>query len=140
MKNFINVKAENTREGSFSGNKVTPFGEGSGMLGLPGDFTPPSRFVRAAYYVSNTDKNLGRNSAILQGFRVLSQFDIPQGAILDPVDNLKDETLYTAIMDTEKLSYHIKCHTNIDIQSFYLEDFKKEEDITFLELNKSMDL
>ena len=31
------------------GFTVTPFGEGSGCLGLPGDYTPPSRFVRLAY-------------------------------------------------------------------------------------------
>ena len=29
---------------------VAGFGMGSGMLGLPGDFTPPSRFVRAAVF------------------------------------------------------------------------------------------
>lgn len=140
LKNYINLKPENTKEGFFNGIKVAQFGEGTGMLGLPGDFTPPSRFVRAAYYISNTDKTLSRNSAILQGFRILSQFDIPEGAITDPIEKHQDETLYTSIMDTEQYSYNIKCHTNIDIQSFYLEDFKDERDIKFVELNKSMKL
>ena len=27
-----------------------PLGGGSGMIGLPGDFTPPSRFVRAVAF------------------------------------------------------------------------------------------
>lgn len=43
-------------------------------------------------------------------------------------------------MDTEKISYHIKCHTNINIQSFYLKDFQKEENGQFIELVKEMDL
>lgn len=140
LKNYINLKPENTKEGNFNGNKITQFGEGTGMLGLPGDFTPPSRFVRAAYYVSNTDKNLDRNSAILQGFRILSQFDIPEGAIIDPVEKHQDETIYTSIMDTEKLSYFIKCHTNINIQKFSLNEFKDERDINFIELKKVIDL
>lgn len=140
LKNYINLRPENTIEGNFNGDRITQFGEGTGMLGMPGDFTPPSRFVRAAYYVSNTDKKLERNSAILQGFRILSQFDIPKGAIIDPVEKHQDETLYTSIMDTEKPSYFIKCHTNIDIQRFYLEDFKNELDIKFIELNKTTDL
>ena len=71
---------------------MTQFGEGTGIPGLPGDFTPPSRFVRAAYYVSNTDKKLSRNAAILQGFRILSQFDITEGAIIDPIEKHQDET------------------------------------------------
>lgn len=140
LKNFINLKPENTKEASINGTKVTQFGEGTGMLGLPGDFTPPSRFVRAAYYVSNTDKNLDRHAAILQGFRILSQFDIPEGAIIDPIEKHEDETLYTSIFDTEKNSYHVKCHTNVNIQSFYLEDFKKDSEVKFIELIKSMDL
>lgn len=110
------------------------------MLGIPGDFTPPSRFVRAAYFVANTDKSLERESAILQGFRILSQFDIPKGAIVDPKEGHTDETLYTSLMDSKSKKYFIKCHNNIDIQGFSLEDFKDEGDIKFIELKKNMDL
>lgn len=138
LKNYINLKPENTKAGSFNGHPVTQFGEGSGMVGLPGDFTPPSRFVRAAYYVSNTAKTLNREGAILQGFRILSQFDIPEGAIIDPVEQHQDQTLYTSMMDSGQLTYHIKCHTNIDLQSFHLNDFKDEKNIQFVELDKTM--
>lgn len=140
LKNYINLDPENTGTGIFNDTAVKQLGEGTGMLGLPGDFTPPSRFIRAAYYVSNTKKDMKRNDAILQGFRILSQFDIPEGAILDPVEKHTDETLYTSIMDTEKQGYHIKAHTNINLQSYYLSDFKDKKEITFVELNKSMDL
>ena len=140
LKNYINLRPENTKETQFNGTKVSQFGEGSGMLGLPGDFTPPSRFVRAAYFVSNTEKTLERDAAILQSFRILSQFDIPEGSIIDPHEKHQDETLYTGIMDTEKLSYHIKCHTNINLQNFYLKDFDNEKEIKFVEVNKSMKL
>lgn len=140
LKNYINLKPENTREGQFNLESIPQLGEGTGMLGLPGDFTPPSRFIRATYYASNTDKNLERNPSILQCFRILSQFDIPEGAIVDPIEKHQDQTLYTSVMDTKVKSYHIKAHNNIDIQSFYLEDFKNQEDIKFIELNKKMDL
>ena len=33
--------------------RLSSFGNGSGFLGLPGDITPPSRFVRAAFYQSD---------------------------------------------------------------------------------------
>lgn len=140
LKNYINLKPENTKEGYFNLNKITQLGEGTGMLGLPGDFTPPSRFIRAAYYISSTNKSLKRNSAILQAFRILSQFDIPEGAIIDQIEKHQDETLYTSVMDTKLHSYHIKTHTNINLQTFYLKDFENEIDIKFIELNKSMDL
>lgn len=140
LKNYIHLKAENTETSFINGEEIKQFGEGTGMLGIPGDFTPPSRFVRAAYFVSTTDKNLDRNAAILQGFRILSQFDIPIGSVIDPQENLANKTLYSSIMDTQTLSYHIKTHNNINLQSFYLEDFKDESEICFVELEKEMNL
>lgn len=138
--NYVNLKAENIEENRFNETVISKFGEGTGMLGLPGDFTPPSRFIRAAYFVSNTDKDLERNEAILQAFRILSQFDIPKGAIADPIANHKDETLYTSIMDAKKIAYFIKCNENINIQHFYLKDYIDEKVVKFITPDKSMDL
>ncbi|OLS03240.1 linear amide C-N hydrolase [Tissierella creatinophila] len=140
LKNYINLRPQNTEKGNFNGETLSKLGEGTGMIGLPGDFTPPSRFVRAAYFVSNTPKALDRTSAILQGFRILSQFDIPTGSVIDPIENHADETLYTSIMDTKKCAYFIKCHDNISIQPFYLDDYKDAKDIKTIKLRKVMDL
>ena len=140
LKNYINLRSENVEEADFNGESVAKFGEGTGMLGLPGDFTPPSRFVRASYFVSNTPKDLDRDKAILQVFRILSQSDIPTGAIKGEGGKTQDQTLYTAVMDTKRQAYFIKCHDNINIQSFYLEDYKDEKDIKFIDLKKEMSL
>lgn len=140
LKNYVNLKPENIEDNKFNEVTLSKLGEGTGMIGLPGDFTPPSRFVRAAYFVSNTDKELDRTTAILQGFRILSQFDIPKGSVRDPNENHQDEALYTSIMDTHKKGYFIKCHNNINLQSFYLDDFKDQKEIRFVKLKKDMNL
>ena len=138
LKNYIHLQPENIEERSFNGTSVSKFGEGTGMLGLPGDFTPPSRFIRSAYFVSETPKDLKRNDAILEAFRILSQADIPTGAVIDPKNGYKDETLYTGVMDTKKKAYFVKCHNNIDLQAFYLDDFQEKKEITFVEWKKEM--
>lgn len=140
LKNYLHLQPENIEEKTFNGVTLSKFGEGSGLVGLPGDFTPPSRFVRSAFFVSNTPKNLDRQSAILQGFRILSQSDIPTGAVIDPKEGNNDETLYTSIMDTKKNAYFIKYHDNINIQPFYLDDYKDKKEITFIDINKEMQL
>ncbi|GEK91658.1 linear amide C-N hydrolase [Alkalibacterium kapii] len=140
LKNYLNLKSENTKESQFNQQKVTQTGVGTGMLGLPGDFTPPSRFIRAAYYVSNTPKTMERNSALLQGFRILAHFDIPEGAIIYNDKKQSHQTLYTSMMDTHKRSFHIKNRSNTYIHNFYLEDFVNENEITFIELKKTMKL
>lgn len=140
LRNYIHLQPENVEDNQLNGVTLSKFGEGSGMVGLPGDFTPPSRFVRASSFVSNTPKNLDRQAAILQGFRILSQSDIPTGAVIDPLEGNNDETLYTSMMDTEKKAYFIKCHDNINIQPFYMDTYKDEKDIVYIDLVKQMTL
>jgi choloylglycine hydrolase len=53
LRNYSNLTpwgAPATR--NIDGVSLAPFGSGSGMLGLPGDFTPPSRFIRATAFVN----------------------------------------------------------------------------------------
>ncbi len=57
--------------------ELAQFGAGSGMLGLPGDFTPPSRFVRAAFLQTSIEQQKTGFETVLQAFHILNNFDIP---------------------------------------------------------------
>ncbi|SFC66592.1 choloylglycine hydrolase [Alkalibacterium subtropicum] len=138
LKNHLHLQPENIEKRTFNTHTVSKLGEGTGSVGLPGDFTPPSRFVRSAYYVANTPVDLTHEDAVLQAFRILSHADIPTGAVVDSLTGHKDETLYTGIMDTWKKAYYIKQRSNIDLQAFYLDDFNEARDIVFVDLKKDM--
>ena len=49
------------------------------FLGIPGDVTPPSRFVRAAFYQATAPVPATSQETVLQGFQILNNFDIPIG-------------------------------------------------------------
>jgi choloylglycine hydrolase len=49
------------------------------MIGLPGDFTPPSRFVRAAAFTATCRPLSTSTEAIFESFRILDNFNIPLG-------------------------------------------------------------
>lgn len=49
LNNYINLQPGTLPEHNFGPLEPKSFGHGSGLLGLPGDFTPPSRFVRATF-------------------------------------------------------------------------------------------
>ncbi len=78
--NYLNLSAVNAPPATFDGKQFQETGQGSGMHGLPGDFTPPSRLVRvvisgqAALPVKTTDE--GVNLAWI----ILSNISIPKGA------------------------------------------------------------
>ena len=62
------------------------------------------------------------------------------GNVVKKVDLAADETLYTSVMDSQEKTYVIKCHDNINLQRFSLEDFENQKDILFIELDKNMHL
>ena len=58
----------------------SPLGGWSGMIGFPGDFTPPSRFIRAVAFTQTLRKTPNVDATIYELFRILDNFKVPLGA------------------------------------------------------------
>ncbi len=91
------------------------------MLGLPGDFTPPSRFVRAVAFSQSVLPSKTGSDAVLSAFRVLNAFDIPKGAAREHEKDehgniLADYTLWTAASDLNARRYHFRTYQNSQIR------------------------
>ena len=50
LRNYVNLSAVAISDKKIEDLDFAPLGGGSGMIGLPGDFTPPSRFIRAVAF------------------------------------------------------------------------------------------
>lgn len=90
-RNYIGLSTLNRPAIKINGQELASFGQGSGAIGLPGDFSPPSRFIRATFLnqvVLPAKDGLG---GIQRAFKILNQFDIPKGAIKEKVNG---ETKY----------------------------------------------
>lgn len=123
LRNFINLTPFNVKPLKVNGFELQPFGQGSGMVGLPGDFTPPSRFVRAAIYAITAIPSATGNEAVFQLFHILNQFDIPVG-VARSVENgitYSDATQATVVRDPNNLKYYYR---TFDDQTIRLVDLK----------------
>lgn len=94
---------------SIKGVSLKPFGAGSGMLGLPGDVTPVSRFVRAVAFTATmiTPKNI--QSGINEAARILNNFDIPRGLVREGANKdvyHLDFTQWSTIGDIKNRRYY----------------------------------
>jgi len=103
---------------------LSAFGSGAGMLGLPGDFTPPSRFVRAVAFSQSAAPNATADDAVLSAFHILNQFDIPEGSVVNsaigkPVDEI---TEWTSVADLKNLRWYFRTHSD---QSIRMVDLKQ---------------
>lgn len=80
-------------------NKPNTLSEGSGAIGLPGDNTSQSRFIRAHFYKENTPITKNSKIGMETLFRLLHNFDIPLGSVIDKKTNEKEITEYTVCYD-----------------------------------------
>ena len=92
---------------------LQPFGMGAGGLGLPGDFTPPSRFVRMVYFTQNAAPTPNAKAAVASLFHILNNFDIPFGVAKPPAgsgEGLPDFTTWTSVADLRNLQFNWKTY------------------------------
>jgi choloylglycine hydrolase len=98
---------------------------GSGMLGLPGDFTPPSRFVRAAVFSATALPVADATAGIFSGFHLLNNFDIPYGVARTNEGGgvHADQTIFTAMRDPQALRMYYKSYEDQTIRMVDLKRF-----------------
>lgn len=101
------------------GVELRAIGGGSGMLGLPGDFTPPSRFVRASFFATTAPVSATGFDTVLQAFHLLNNFDVPVG-IQHPArkapEGLPSATQFTSATDQKALKFYYRTAWNSNIR------------------------
>ena len=126
LNNYLNL-----RPGSASDYQLKPgitleaLGHGSGMLGLPGDFTSPSRFVRATFYQTTAPVWATGFETVLQAFHILNNFDIPVGSQHTQTDmpkGLPSATQFTAATDQTGMRFYYRTAWNSNIRCIDLND------------------
>lgn len=128
---------------TFSDNiKAKPFSLGMGGIGLPGDMSSPSRFVRAAFVKENSVLSGDEADEIGQFFHILSSVEQPNG-VTEVKENIFEYTLYSSCLNTQKgiyyyTTYHNRSVTAVDMNkedlnanSLVTYDLIKKENITF---------
>ena len=121
LRNYVNFSMTNVPPVKLGSITLQPFGQGSGMLGLPGDFTPPSRFVRAVAFSQSVFKPMTGDDAVLEAFHVLNQFDIPKGAAREHEKDehgniLADYTIWTSAGDLKAKRFYFRTYENSQIR------------------------
>ena len=94
------------------------------MLGLPGDISSPTRFVRAVAFANTALPSADTDEAVFKAFHILNVFDIPKGAIRDRegAELLTDYTIWTSAADTANARYYYKTYLTQSIEAIDVRD------------------
>lgn len=119
LRNYINLTATNVPPVDAGGIRLTQFGQGTGLHGIPGDFTPPSRFVRAVAYSQAAQKLATADETVPQVFHLMNSFDIPVGAVRDVHEGQvhNDYTVWTSAADLKNMRWLYRTYKDQTIRS-----------------------
>jgi choloylglycine hydrolase len=119
LRNYLNLSTEPAAPLIIDGQSVVPFGGGSGLVGLPGDFTPPSRFVRAAVLTATARPLPTSVEAVFEAFRILDGFNIPVGMTAKPgktAQDIESATQITTASDLKNRRYYFHTMSNREVR------------------------
>ncbi|QQM31818.1 choloylglycine hydrolase family protein [Martelella lutilitoris] len=121
LQNYVNLGVDNVPPQKLGDVTIEGLGQGTGLLGMPGDFTSPSRFVRAAIYSHGVEASASGNDAIFQAFHILNNFDIPRGVAREEEkdehgNTVSDYTQWTSAVDTANKRFFFRTYENSDIR------------------------
>lgn len=125
LSQYVNLNPDNVRAAKLGNHKVLPLGEGTGLLGLPGDFTPPSRFVRAAILANSALQPADADGAVNLGMNLIAGFAIAKGVSRGFSADGRPEydyTQWTTVYDLARKALYVRTYEN---QNYRLVRFDK---------------
>lgn len=90
------------------------YSRGMGAVGLPGDLSSPSRFVKAAFTKMNSLSGNSESESISQFFHILGSVEQQRGCVLVH-DDKYEITIYTSCCNTDKGIYYYTTYENSQI-------------------------
>ena len=112
---YLNLSAHSPQN-QFGHLHLSKYSRGMGAIGLPGDFSSASRFVRAAFVKEFSISGTSENESVCQFFHILDTVQQPCGCV-----RLNDDrnvvSVYTSCINANKGIYYYKTYSNPHISA-----------------------
>ena len=137
LNDFMHLSPKNP-ENTFSDNlELYSYSRGMGALGLPGDLSSQSRFIRAAFVKENSRSADGEGESVGQFFHILGSVEQVWGCC-EVGEGQYERTLYTSCCNGDKGIYYYTTYENRRIHAVHLhrENLDAEELVRFPPVRK----
>ena len=118
LNNYMYLSPEGPKNLFSNQIDLRPYSRGMGALGLPGDWSSQSRFVRAAFVKLNSVSGEEERESVCQFFHILNSVDQPRGCC--KVEDGYERTIYTSCCNADKGIYYFTTYDNHQISAVHL--------------------
>lgn len=121
LANYVNLTAKEPQNRFIPQVEIPLYSRGMGAVGLPGDLSSMSRFVRAAFVLNNSKLD-DESNAVSQFFHILGAVEQQRGCC-ELADGKCEITIYTSCIDCARGIY---CFTTYNNRRIRAVDMNKE--------------
>ena len=122
LNRYINLSDKQSDDVSWGNQCLVPFSQGFGGIGLPGDYSSASRFVKASFLRNHINLEFGSDSGIIECFHILNNVAMLRG-VVKTTENDCFVTCYTSCMCLDTKIYYYSTYNNPQIHAI---EMKKE--------------
>jgi len=118
LTNYLNLSPYNPKPMVVDGVTYTSTGQGAGAVGLPGDTSPVSRFVRTAFSAANAYPVNNAVDLLNVAEHIINDVDIASG-VSRTLSNGKESSDYTqwvVFKDLSNLKFYYRTYNNMTLQ------------------------
>ncbi len=117
LNNYIGLSNQSAENDFAPGTKLKEYSRGMGAIGLPGDLSSASRFVRMAFNKLNSVvEGYAEEESVGQFFHLLDSVAMTKGALLMP-SGLYDRTIYSCCCNVDRGIYYYITYENRQISA-----------------------
>ncbi len=113
LNNYLNLTSEEPENRFCSSVPLSTYCRGMGAMGMPGDLSSASRFVRAAFTKLNSVSGESESDSLSQFFHILGSVAQQQGCIR--TGSSLEKTIYSSCCNADKGIYYYTTYENSQI-------------------------
>mgnify|MGYP002570156075 CR=1 FL=1 len=114
LNNYINLSPKSPKNNFSDKLNLNMYSRGMGSIGLPGDLSSQSRFVRAAFVKTNSLSGETESESVSQFFHILGAVEQQKGCC-EVTDGKFEYTIYTSCCNGDKGIYYYTAYENHQI-------------------------
>ena len=127
LNDFMHLSPKQPQNHFSSTLSLQPYSRGMGALGLPGDLSSQSRFIRAAFVRANSVSGTSEQESVSQFFHILGAVEQQRGCC-DVGNGQYEITIYTDCYNAEKGIFYYTTYQNHQISAVYLHNEPLDSD------------
>lgn len=110
LNNYLNLTPDEPKNRFSRDLNLEPYSGGMGAMGMPGDLSSSSRFVRASFTKMNSPKMRNEERSVAQFFHILGAVEMCEGSLRMGKKN--EKTQYTSCTNIHDGIYYYRTYNN----------------------------